>query len=75
MLKREAQGHHFIHISKINSIIKWTVRIPKKYHNIILKELVELGLVIKCNKGRFDYIINHVNHKSPSDSLGHPLWD
>lgn len=73
MLKREVNGGNLIHISKIHPIIKWAVRLPRKYQFEVIKELVEFGLLKKI--GRDNYEILTVRIKTPPiDSLGNPLW-
>jgi len=43
MIKREVNGGNLIHVSKIHPIIKWTVRLPRKYQKELLLELIEYG--------------------------------
>ena len=73
MLKREVGGGNIIHISKIHPIIKWSIRIPRKYQREIIKEMIDYGLLKKI--GRDNYEIITVKIKTPPcDSLGEPLW-
>jgi len=73
LLKREVNGGNRIHISKIHPIIKWSIRVPRKYQFEVIKELVELGLLKKLD--RDNYEIQSVQIKNPPiDSLGEPLW-
>ena len=73
MIKREANGGNIIHISKIHPVIKWAIRLPRKYQIEVIKELVDCGYLKKI--GRDNYEILTVNIKNPPcDSLGDPLW-
>lgn len=72
MLKREINGGNRIHISKVHPIIRWAIRVPKKYQIEILNELVECKLLKKID--RDNYEILYVKVKPPIDSLGDPLW-
>ena len=73
MLKREVGNGNLIHISKIHPIIKWAIRLPRKYQYEVIRELVEYGFLKKI--GRDNYEILTINMKyPPSDSLGEPLW-
>jgi len=72
MIKREVKGGNIIHISKIHPIIRWAIRVPRKYQTEIIKELTNLSLLKKID--RDNYEILSCRYKSPIDSLGEPLW-
>jgi len=72
MIKREANGGSIIHVSKIHPIIKWTIRIPRKYQIGIIQEMVDYGFLKR--KGRDNYEILSLREKPLCDSLGDPLW-
>jgi len=71
-IKKEANGEKVLKIAKINPIIKWTVRLPHKYQQEVLKELVECGFVKRIK--RDDYQILDIKKSPLCDSLGDPLW-
>ena len=71
-IKREVNGATTIHISRIHPIIKWVIRLPKKYHTDIVKELIDCGLLKKLD--RDNYMIVDINRAPLCDSLGDPLW-
>jgi hypothetical protein len=73
LIKREVQGGNLIHISKIHPIIKWVVRIPRKYQRDILSELVECGLLKKLDRDNYEIVTCRIKNP-PIDSLGNPLW-
>lgn len=72
MMKREAGMDNNIHIGKIHILLKWTIRIPKKYHMKIINEMEELGILKKIC--RDNYKIQKLRIKPLLDSLGEPLW-
>lgn len=72
MLKRKMRGGNIIHISQINPIIRWTIRIPKKYMLDIIDELIECNLIKKLKKDNYEIIT--INRNPLRDSLGEPLW-
>jgi len=72
MLKRKAGGCAMIKIGDMSPIIKWCIRLPKRYQVEIIKELVDIGLLDKV--GRDNYNIRDSLRKAPIDSLGEPLW-
>lgn len=72
MLKREVGGGNLIHISKIHPVIKWAIRLPRKYQIEIIREMVQCGLLKKL--GRDNYEIITLRCKPLCDSLGEPLW-
>lgn len=72
LFKREVDGGNIIHISQITPIIKWVVRLPRKYQKETLSDLISLGLMKK--KDRDNYELLAVKCKAPYDSLGSPLW-
>jgi len=72
MIKRVVKGGNIIHISKIHPIIRWAIRVPRKYQTEIIKELTNLHLLRKID--RDNYEILSCRHESPIDSLGEPLW-
>ena len=72
LLKRETCGGNYIHISKILPIIKWAIRVPKKYQRELLSEMIRCDLLKR--KDRDNYELNTCKFKSPVDSLGEPLW-
>ena len=72
MIKREANGGSTIHISKIHPIVKWTIRIPRKYQIGIIQEMVDYGFLKR--RARDNYIILPLKDKPLCDSLGEPLW-
>lgn len=72
LIKREVQGANLIHISKIHPIIKWVIRLPRKYQFDILRELVQEGFLKKIDRDNYEIITCRV--KPPCDSLGDPLW-
>jgi len=72
MLKREANGGNIIHISKVHPIIRWVIRVPKKYQIEIIQELVDCGYLKKL--GRDNYELLPIKKRKLCDSLGDPLW-
>ena len=72
MLKREIRNGNIIHISQINPVIKWAIRVPRKYQIQVIKEMVECGLMKKV--GRDNYELITIKAKPLCDSLGEPLW-
>lgn len=72
MLKREANGSTIIHISRIHPIVKWAIRLPKKYQTEIVKELCDCGLLRKLDRDNYELL--SCNRRAPVDSLGNPLW-
>ena len=73
LIKREAGGGNIIHISKVHPIIRWYIRIPRKYQMDILKEIVELGLLRRINSDKLE-IMNIYKRIPPTDYMGEPLW-
>ena len=73
LLKREARGGNFIHISKIHPIVKWAIRLPRKYQREIINELVQCDLLRKKDRDNYELITCKIKNP-PSDSLGNPLW-
>ena len=73
LIKREAGGGNIIHISKVHPIIKWYIRLPKKYLTDITREMIELGLLKKINRDKFE-IMNIHRRLPPTDYMGEPLW-
>ena len=65
-------GGNIIHISKIHPIIKWVIRLPRKYQVEIIRELVNFGLLKKKDRDNYEIITQRV--KPLYDSLGNPLW-
>jgi hypothetical protein len=79
MLKREGNGSRVIHISRIHPIVKWLVRVPRKYQVDIIKELVELGFLKKVDRDNYEIVspsrcLSNSYNRPPIDSLGFPLW-
>jgi hypothetical protein len=72
VIKREVNGGNLIHISKIHPLIRWTVRLPRRYQKEILHELVEYGFLKKI--GRDNYEILSIRKKPLCDGMGDPLW-
>ena len=73
LLKREVNGGNQIHISKIHPIVKWAIRVPRKYQFEVIKELVELRLLKKLDRDNYEILTVRIKH-APLDSLGDPLW-
>jgi len=73
LLKREVKGGNFIHISKIHPIIKWAIRVPRKYQREVITELIECELLKKIDRDNFE-LTSCKSIKPPQDSLGTPLW-
>ena len=71
-IKQEAMGSKIIHISKIHPIVKWVIRLPRKYQREVVKELITCGYLKKV--GRDNYEIPKITRIPPCDSLGQPLW-
>jgi len=71
-LIRKGKGCRILSVSEIHPIIKWRIRIPRKYQFIIITELIQFGLLKKV--GRDNYEILNCPYKSPVDSLGEPFW-
>jgi hypothetical protein len=72
LIKRE-YGSSLISPNQIYPIIKWYIRLPRKYQHKFLWELVEIGLLKKV--GRDNLKVLPLNHSSPIDSHGNPLWN
>jgi len=75
-LKREMDKSRIgncIHISKVYPIVKWFVRLPKRYHIEIIDELVEYKLLKRLNRDNFE-LLPPSNSICLQDSLGNPLW-
>jgi hypothetical protein len=68
------KGDYIIRISKIHTILKWFVRLPKKYHYIIIKEMEDYGLIKKISQVHFMVIPISKIYRPLTDSLGNPLW-
>jgi len=73
LFKREAKGGNLIHISKVSPIIKWVIRLPKKYQKEIIKELIQCGLLKKKDRDTYEIVTCRIKNP-PYDSLGNPLW-
>jgi hypothetical protein len=73
MIKRKVGGGNIIQIGEIHPVIKWCVRLPRKYQAEIIKELVEAGLLKKIGRDNYE-ILPCLHRKPPIDSLGEPLW-
>jgi hypothetical protein len=72
MFKREINNGNIIHISKMNPVIKWAIRVPRKYQIEIIKEMVDCGLLKKLSRDNYELITTRT--KTLYDSLGEPLW-
>ena len=73
MLKRQTKGN-IVKIENIHPVIKWFIRIPKKYHGEILKDLVKDKLLKKINRDNYMILTRPDILPIPSDHLGEPLW-
>lgn len=73
LIKREVGEGNIIHISKVHPIIRWHIRLPRKYQMDVLEEMVELGLLKKINRDKFE-IMNIHKRVPPTDCMGDPLW-
>jgi hypothetical protein len=77
ILKREIKGinggGNIIHIKQINPIIKWYVRLPRKYQYDVIREMLDLGLLKRLGRDNFE-LVSVSKYKPPIDSLGEPLW-
>ncbi len=69
---KKGSDNDIITLSKMKPIIKWIVRLPHKYHNEIISELVACGFLKKIT--RDDYKIININKSPLCDSVGEPLW-
>ena len=75
-LKREllkSKSGNCLHVSKINAIVKWFVRLPRRYHLNIIDELVEHRCLKKLNRDNYEVLPINTS-LSLQDSLGNPLW-
>jgi len=73
LFKREIRGGNLIHISKMHPIIKWVIRLPRKYQRDIIAELVEVGLIKKIDRDNYEIVTCKIK-RPPVDSRGEPLW-
>lgn len=73
MLKRKVNGGNIIQLGEIHPIIKWCVRLPRKYQKIIINEMIEAGLMKKVGRDNYE-LHSCLRRKAPLDSLGNPLW-
>lgn len=73
VLKREFKDKVSITIQDIKKNLKWYIRIPKRYQDEVIKEMVELGLLIKINRDNY-VLIPNIKECAPIDSYGTPLW-
>ena len=73
MLKREIGGGNIIHISQIHPVIKWIVRIPKKYQREIINEMVNNGFLKKQGRDNYELLTIPIRINL-SDCRGNPLW-
>lgn len=71
-IRRKINGSKIVHIDLIKQIIKWRNRIPEQYQFIVVKELLDYGLLKRIS--RDNYEILGCRNKSPIDSLGEPFW-
>jgi len=72
LIRRESNGG-FIHISQIHPVIKWYIRLPKKYQHDFIQELITFELLKKVGRDNFEVL--PLNHSPPIDSHGNPLWN
>lgn len=72
MMKRAVRNGNVIGVRDMKAIIKFHIRIPKRYQNSMIKELIELELLKRL--GRDNYEIITITRKAPIDSLEEPLW-
>ena len=72
--KSSRKGEYIIHISRMHTIFKTFIRIPKKYHPIIIKEMEEYGLLRKINQSNYEVVPISKIYCPLTDSLGNPLW-
>lgn len=73
MLKRKIGDGTIIATNEIHPILKWHIRMPRKYQKNIIKELCELGLLKRLSREHFE-IVEEAIKKPLYDSLGEPLW-
>ena len=74
LMKENGKGGNVIHVSKINPIIKWYIRIPKKYHYKFIEDMADFGLLKRLGRDSFELVGSKRFKKAPIDSLGEPLW-
>lgn len=72
LFKREIGGGNMIHISQIHPIMKWVIRVPKKYHPEIIDEMICFSLLKKRDRDNYELLT--IRKKCLNDSLGQPLW-
>jgi hypothetical protein len=74
MLKKELKGSNIIHISKIYPIVRWWIRLPRKYNLEIIKEMEEYGLLRKINRDEYEILPISKSQIHLTNYLGDPLW-
>lgn len=72
MIKRKVCGGNLIRIGEIHPIVKWCIRLPRKYQFDFIKELVDYGLLKRISRDNYEILPRY--SKAPIDSLGKPLW-
>jgi len=72
MIKRKVGGGNLIRIGDIHPIVKWCIRLPRKYQFEFIKELVDTNLLKKISRDNYEILPRYA--KAPTDSLGEPLW-
>lgn len=71
-IRKKGNGSKVVSIDDIKPIVRWRIRIPKKYQFCVVEELIDYGLLKKL--GRDNYEILPCYRKAPIDSLGEPFW-
>jgi len=73
MLRREVGGGKIIRISQINPIVKWVIRVPRKYQYEVINEMIKYNYLKKLDRDTYE--LSEIKVKIPLyDSLGEPLW-
>lgn len=62
-----------MHIDQVKGKVKRIIRLPRKYHYLIIKELINSGLLIKISRDEFT-LSKDVSVNPPKDSLGSFLF-
>jgi hypothetical protein len=57
---------------RIEAIIGFYTQIPKKYYKTLVKEMVELRMLKRLNRDKFEIL--QLRKNPLTDSRGNPLW-
>jgi hypothetical protein len=72
MFRKKIDGGNIIRLREMTPIMKWCMRIPKRYHPEIIKEMIQMNLLKRNNRDHYELLF--CSKKPLIDSLGNPLW-